>query len=75
MDIKILPAITFPIVNDRTEKNKTTVPIKKRIKAKVIDIRPARKNENGKTIITLITDEHYNIIQHINKKEVIISTE
>ncbi|WP_041223605.1 hypothetical protein [Deferribacter desulfuricans] len=75
MDIKILPAITFPIVNDRAKKNKTTVPIKKRIKAKVIDIRPARKNENGKTIITLITDEHYNIIQHLNKKEVIISTE
>ncbi|MGA1863389.1 hypothetical protein OWM07_10955 [Deferribacter thermophilus] len=74
MDIKILPAITFPIINEKSSNEKIKTD-KKRIKGKIVNVRSARNNEKGKTVITIISDEITTAIEHLNNRQVTILIE
>jgi hypothetical protein len=73
MDIKLLPNITLIPVNDKTTNN---IVMKKnlRIKGKIVNIRKSRTNEEGKYIITIISNSNENISNELNNSEVIINT-
>lgn len=73
MDIKLLPNITVIPVNDNRATQKNS-PQKLRLKGKVLHTRPSRGSENGRTIITIITDTPEHQLSDIINADVTILT-
>lgn len=73
MDIKLLPSVTMLPINENRAPQKQAVK-KIRVKGKIIHLRSSRNDENGRSIITIITDTHENQLKDIVNLDVIVQT-
>ncbi|KAA0257967.1 hypothetical protein FHQ18_06125 [Deferribacter autotrophicus] len=72
MDVKFIPSITIPVINNKTSTNKTLSTSKLRLKGKILNIRSARKEEPGKYVITIIVNDYIQNYSELSKKNALI---